>query len=377
MMEASSCSGKVTLFRQDQQNGVTYRVPALLCIPPDTLLAFAEMRSSPRDEDAKYLVVRRGQKTGASVKWEPIEPLRSAGFPGYRTMNPCPVYESKSQTVFLFFICVRQHITEQWQILTGQNAAQLCYVCSRDAGHTWSSLTDLTEEVIGDDLEDWATFAVGPGHGVQLSSGRLLIPAYVYHITARCCSLPLPCFTQPRSLIFYSDDSGQHWHKGELLKGMQTLECEVAEVMCQACDPVLYCNARAPCRCRVVALSTDQGLTFKKPSPCKLLCEPPHGCQGSVVSFIPTPELLEANDVEEPNALVQENSCLLNSRNALSAPHRSTVSWLLYSHPTGLRWHHPILTVLMRTGCGQSFKLSGPESSYLLHSVSPHATEQF
>uniref|UniRef100_A0A452H0M1 Uncharacterized protein n=1 Tax=Gopherus agassizii TaxID=38772 RepID=A0A452H0M1_9SAUR len=61
-------SGKATLFHQDLQSGVTYRIPALLYIPPDTLLAFAEKRSSARDEDAEYLVLRRGRKTGTSVE---------------------------------------------------------------------------------------------------------------------------------------------------------------------------------------------------------------------------------------------------------------------------------------------------------------------
>uniref|UniRef100_A0A674JX49 exo-alpha-sialidase n=1 Tax=Terrapene triunguis TaxID=2587831 RepID=A0A674JX49_9SAUR len=313
MIKASMSSGKVTLFHQDQQSGVTYRVPALLYIPTDTLLAFAEKRSSARDEDAEYLVLRQGRKTGTLVEWEPSEPLRRAVLPGHRTMSPCPVYERKSQTVFLFFICVRKHVTEQWQIWTGQNAARLCYVRSKDAGQTWSSLTDLTEQVIGEDLKDWATFAVGPGHGVQLSSGRLVIPAYTYHITARCCHLPLPCWTLPQSLVFYSDNGGRHWHKGELIKGMKTGECQVAEVVCQACGPMLYCNARTPCQSRAAALSTDQGLTFESPSSCEQLCEPPHGCQGSVVSFTPTTGLLEADGMED------------------------TMSWLLYSHPMDKR----------------------------------------
>ncbi|XP_065437901.1 sialidase-3-like isoform X1 [Chrysemys picta bellii] len=333
MIKASMSSGKVTLFHQDPRSGVTYRVPALLYIPTDTLLAFAEKRSSARDEDAEYLVLRRGRKTGTSVEWGPRESLTSAVLPGHRTMSPCPVYERKSQTVFLFFICVRKHVTEQWQIWTGKNAARLCYVWSGDAGQTWSSLTDLTEQVIGEDLKDWATFAVGPGHGVQLSSGRLVIPAYTYHITARCCRLPLPCWTLPRALVFYSDDGGQRWHKGELIKGMKTGECQVAEVACQACDPVLYCNARTLCRCRAAALSTDQGLTFESPSSCKKLCEPPHGCQGSVVSFTPTAGLLEADGVEEPDAPAYETTCLLNDENAPSTIRRSTMSWLLYSHP--------------------------------------------
>lgn len=56
-----------TLFRQ--AGGVTYRIPALLYIPlDDSFLAFAEKRSSARDEDAKYLVLRRGCQHGTSVK---------------------------------------------------------------------------------------------------------------------------------------------------------------------------------------------------------------------------------------------------------------------------------------------------------------------
>uniref|UniRef100_A0A452H3B7 exo-alpha-sialidase n=1 Tax=Gopherus agassizii TaxID=38772 RepID=A0A452H3B7_9SAUR len=370
MIKASMSSGKATLFHQDLQSGVTYRIPALLYIPPDTLLAFAEKRSSARDEDAEYLVLRRGWKTGTSVEWGRSEPLTSAVLPGHRTMSPCPVYEQKSQTVFLFFICVRQHVSEQWQIWTGQNAARLCYVWSGDAGRTWSSLTDLTMQVIGEDLKDWATFSVGPGHGVQLSSGRLVIPAYTYHITARCCRLSLPWGTQPQSLVFYSDDGGQHWLKGKLIEGMKTGECQVAEVACQACDPVLYCNARTPCRCRAAAFSTDQGLTFESPSSCKKLCEPPHGCQGSVVSFTPTTGLLEVDDTEEPDAPAHQTTCLLNGENTPATIRRSTVSWLLYSHPMDkckrvnlgiylnrsplneAKWEHPWL--LYKGPCGYS-----------------------
>lgn len=56
-----------TLFRQ--ASGVTYRIPALLYIPSAaTFLAFAEKRSSARDEDAKYLVLRRGRRRDTSIE---------------------------------------------------------------------------------------------------------------------------------------------------------------------------------------------------------------------------------------------------------------------------------------------------------------------
>uniref|UniRef100_A0A8D0HGJ6 exo-alpha-sialidase n=1 Tax=Sphenodon punctatus TaxID=8508 RepID=A0A8D0HGJ6_SPHPU len=311
MAEALLLSEKVTLFRQEAPGGITYRIPALLYLPKETtFLAFAEKRSSAKDTDAEYLVLRRGRKDGASVQWEPLEALSSATLPGHRTMNPCPVYEAETGTIFLFFICVERHVTEGHQILTGRNAARLCYVSTGDAGRTWSPLVDLTEQVIGEDVRNWATFAVGPGHGVQLSSGRLVIPAYTYYIHMHCCGQPVPCCTKPHALTFYSDDRGRSWCKGHLLKARRAAECEVAEVTRQDGRKVLYCSARTPDKCRVEALSTDGGDRFQESSLCRELCEPPHGCQGSVVSFTPAPGQPEPDWKDGPK------------------------SWLIYSHPT-------------------------------------------
>ncbi|NWV00830.1 NEUR3 protein, partial [Upupa epops] len=299
------CS-RETLFRQ--VNGVTFRIPALLYIPSSaTFLAFAEKRSSARDEDAKYLVLRRGCRHSSSVQWGPVEELSALVLPGRRTMSPCPLYEASSDTVFLFCICVERDKTERRQIWGGRSAARLCFATSTDGGCRWTPLRDITGEAIGAELPRWATFAVGPGHGVQLDSGRLVVPAYTYYMHRSMCGVvPLPCATRQHSLVFYSDDSGCSWHKGALLGGERTGECQVAEIGASGTPnpTVLYCSARAPQGCRAVALSCDGGQHFERSAPCQALGEPPHGCQGSVVSF--------------------------------SAP-GGAGKWLLYSHPTDRR----------------------------------------
>ncbi|OXB54628.1 hypothetical protein ASZ78_002382 [Callipepla squamata] len=277
-----------TLFRQEGPGGVTFRIPALLHVPPHTLLAFAEKRSSNRDEDAEFLVLRQGQWDGRRVKWGPIEELAELTLPGHRTMNPCPLYEAASGTVILFCICVERHVTEQHQIVAGRSAARLCCSSSPDRGRSWSPLRDLTDAAIGADLPRWATFAVGPGHGVQLASGRLAVPAYAYYIHGWLCGVPLPCCTRPHSFVFYSDDRGRSWRKGSLLRGVGTGECQVAEIGAEDGGTLLYCSARRPCRCRAGAVSVDRGQSFGLPARCPALCEPPQGCQGSVVSFVPT-----------------------------------------------------------------------------------------
>lgn len=58
-----------TVLFQRERSGLTYRVPALLSVPPvPTLLAFAEQRLSPDDAHAHRLVQRSGTLAGGSVR---------------------------------------------------------------------------------------------------------------------------------------------------------------------------------------------------------------------------------------------------------------------------------------------------------------------
>ncbi|XP_008588673.1 PREDICTED: sialidase-3 [Galeopterus variegatus] len=336
MEEVTSCAFNSPLFQQEDKRGFTYRIPALLYVPPThTFLAFAEKRSSRRDEDALHLVLRRGLRTGHLVQWEPMKPLMEATLPGHRTMNPCPVWEQKNGRVYLFFICVRGHVTEHQQIVSGRNAARLCFIYSQDAGCSWSEVRDLTEEVIGPEVKHWATFAVGPGHGIQLQSGRLVVPAYVYYIPYWFFCFRLPCKARPHSLMIYSDDLGTTWHHGRLIRPMVTVECEVAEVTGRAGHPVLYCSARTPNRCRAEALSIDHGECFQRLALSRQLCEPPHGCQGSVVSFRPLEISRRCQDPSDKDVPTIQQSSLLDSPLRLEEESGAlSESWLLYSHPT-------------------------------------------
>ncbi|KAG7271661.1 hypothetical protein CRUP_022278 [Coryphaenoides rupestris] len=307
-------------------NGVTYRIPALLYLPEGRVyVAFAEKRTSRSDSDAESLVMRRGT-------WSPCEELSTAHLPDHRSMNPCPVYDRTTRTLFLFFICVRGHVTERHQIVTGRNVARLCLVASHDLGVTWGAAEDLTERVVGRKrLSRWATFAVGPGHGMQLASGRLVVPAYAYYERVpKCLGLfPVPFSVQPRALSVYSDDAGRTWRAGELLHS-ESCECQMAEV--EATDAVtvaeeeggggsrLYCNARRSRQCRLEAMSGDGGEHFGEPNKAEKLVEPRHGCQGSVVGF-PAPR-------------------------APGASSQST--WLAFSHPTDRRGRRDLGVYLNR-----------------------------
>ncbi|XP_015990218.2 sialidase-2 [Rousettus aegyptiacus] len=297
----ASCSvlQKETVF---QSGTHAYRIPALLYLPQQkTLLAFAEKRTSKKDEHAELIVLRRGSYDASAqqVQWHAQEVVAQAQLEGHRSMNPSPVYDEKTGTLFLFFIAIPGQISEHHQLHSGVNATLLCQVTSTDHGRSWSPARDLTSSAIGPAYKEWATFAVGPGHCLQLhnKTQSLVVPAYAYR--------NLRAHQQPRpfSFCFISHDHGLTWERGSFVT-QDTLECQVAEVG-GARQRVVYLNARSYLHARVQAESTNDGLDFGGIHPVQKLVEPPHGCHGSVVSF-PSP-----GGVSD-----------------------SSGTWLLYTHPT-------------------------------------------
>lgn len=214
-------------------------------------------------------------------------------------MNPSPLYDEETGTLFLFFIAIPGQISEHHQLRSGVNATLLCQVTSTDHGRSWSPARNLTGSAVGPAYREWATFAVGPGHCLQLRNAArsLVVPAYAYR------NLPAPQRPRPFSFCFLSHDHGLTWERGHFVSP-DTLECQAAEVG-SAEQRVVYLNARSSLHARVQAESANDGLDFGGVHPVRKLVEPPHGCHGSVVSF-PSP------------------------RGASDA----SGTWLLYTHPT-------------------------------------------
>ncbi|XP_067306010.1 sialidase-4 [Pseudorasbora parva] len=315
-----------SMLFQKEPSGVTYRVPALIYVPRSSrFLAFCEERLTPADAQAHLLVMRKGTFYKNYVDWKDMEVLSSARLEGHRSMNPCPVYDEFTGTIFLFFIAVLGHTSESYQLITGKNVTRLCYVSSSDHGDTWSSVTDLTRTVIGDTIKEWATFAVGPGHGTQLKSGRLIIPAYAYHIDCRNC-FGRKCKTSSHSFCFYSDMHGHVWHRGEALSAPESVECQMVSVDEEDGLNTLYCNARSVSGCRVQAVSFDNGAVFHDGQLVQKLVEPRNGCHGSVIGF-PAP----VYELGQSQPLLRQ---LRSIYSPSPAQNFLPPTWVVYTHPT-------------------------------------------
>ena len=233
----------------------TYRIPALTVTTKGTVLAFCEGRkTSGRDDGDIDLLLRRSRDGGTT--WEPLQLVQEEGGAEPITIgNPCPIV-SNDGTIHLLFT---------------RNNQRAFYTRSTDDGATFSSPRE-----IGDALKTfafpWRRLGTGPGHGLQIESGRLLAPIWLNDRIGQ----------DYRSGVIFSDDGGSTWQTGGLvapdIRGCN--ECAVAELG----DGRLLLNMRnRQEKFRAEAFSTDGGTTWSRPRLVEALVDPQ--CQGALLSL--------------------------------------------------------------------------------------------
>jgi len=230
---------QVDVFISGTEGYHTYRIPAIVLTNKDTLLAFCEGRKTGRGDHGDLDLMLRRSTDGGKM-WGPMQLVYEEGSTAKITIgNPCPVVDRKTGTVWLPFC---------------RNNDRVFITHSTDDGKTWAGPVEITKEV---KKPEWGWYATGPGHGIQLSSGRLVVPCDCgdskgWGNWAK----------KGRSLAFYSDDHGKTWKLGGVTdKGMN--ECEVVELA----DKSLLLSMRNYFgkNQRAFATSTDAGLNWSKP----------------------------------------------------------------------------------------------------------------
>jgi len=144
-------------------------------------------------------------------------------------------------------------------------------VYSDDFGDSWSKPRNIAEEAFGPDHKLWTHLASGPGHGIQLSNGRLIIPCD-HHTHERSRGY--------FSMLVVSDDHGKTWKMGAVSNNRLD-ECQVCELE----NGEVYWNLRSYRKKyrRVVAYSKTHGDDFGEFTDDLELIEPV--CQASVLRY--------------------------------------------------------------------------------------------
>ena len=88
--------------------------------------------------------------------------------------NPCPVIDRDTGVIWLLLTSNPGGVVEK-QIMNGERGAvrTVWLSSSKDDGESWREPEDITTHVKRD---EWGWYATGPGIGIQLRNGRLIVP---------------------------------------------------------------------------------------------------------------------------------------------------------------------------------------------------------
>ena len=177
-------------------------------------------------------------------------------------VNPVPVYDHSSRRLFLFFA---QNM--------GNTSTQNYVMYSDNEGATWSHPQNITAALSDD--ENCRFHLPGPGHGIQLKNGRLIVQ--FWH---RSYGIDVPTEERGYCVSFlYSDDGGKSWNHSPFFGR----DCLANESRITETDDRLIWNARVMTSDRYESYSYDGGQSWTEFAPSSI--PPARRCDSSQVSL--------------------------------------------------------------------------------------------
>jgi sialidase-1 len=202
-----------SLFTENTDGFRLYRIPGVIVSAGGTVLAYAEARKftvADRGEIEVHVrrsidgghtflpaqaIAHRGPRLPRNPHLPDHKKRKKMGGPNEQTVNnPVAIADRRGPIHFLY--CVEY--------------MRCFYMRSEDEGETWSFPREITSSFAPFRSRlDWQAIATGPGHGIQLRQGRLVVPVWLATY-AEEGSL------RKASATIYSDDGGETWQAGEL-----------------------------------------------------------------------------------------------------------------------------------------------------------------
>jgi sialidase-1 len=186
---------KTGLFEARKGGYATYRIPGIVVTARGTVLAYCEGRKHDKgDWSTIDILMRRSHK----VAKNPVAlQQKLACSDGQTFNNPVAIVDRRTGAVH-FLYCAEY--------------ARCYYARSDNDGQSLSHPVDITSAFEKFRPEyDWRVIATGPGHGIQLRNGRLLVPIWMSTGVGEGAHRPSVVS------VIYSDDGGQTWQGGEIV----------------------------------------------------------------------------------------------------------------------------------------------------------------
>jgi sialidase-1 len=271
---------KVDLWHADAGGYRQYRIPGVVVTKAGTVLAYCEARKTASDWGTIDILLKRSTDGGKT--WG--EAQKVADVPGPKERSPVALARK---------LGAKDDVTYNNPVMIADRGGAVhfvfcleymrCFHCrSDDDGKNWSKPVEITASAFGPFRKelDWKAIATGPGHGVQLRSGRLVVPVWVSLGTGGSGH------GDSVSATICSDDGGKTWAAGAVAipntaEWMSPNECAVAELPSKA-------------NRRLITVSPDGSSKWSQPQFDDALVDPV--CMGSLLSVPgPKPRLLFSN----------------------------------------------------------------------------------
>ena len=275
---------QVNIFEAETGGYAHYRVPAIAVSPKGTVLAFVEARkNSSGDWGTQDIMMRRSTDSGQTweeprviarvkgkIQQNEVAFTQNLAKPGEVTYNNIvPIVDRKNGVVHFLF-CVEY--------------ARAYYMRSDDDAMTFSEPVDITGTFEKFRSEyDWKVLATGPGHGIQLENGRLVVPVWLSDGTGGHAHRPSIVS------VIYSDDAGKTWERGDVVVRHPELKNPSETLALQLTDGRVMLNIRneSPEHRRAVSYSEDGATGWTTPVFHDELVEPV--CMGSLIRLSAQP----------------------------------------------------------------------------------------
>lgn len=292
---------KTTIWAAGENNMECYRIPGIVVSTKGTALAFTEERPVCGDEDPKSIVLKRSEDNGKTWSaniyiercngkyWtqhsDEVAPEDVADKQEVWT-NIAPIVDKTTGRIFFFYALSEGAVNGQ----NLQRYTRVFYKYSDDDGITWSERSELTDILNAredgspnkDEHGNWITdvngfpcdflgrafHMPGPGHGIQLTDGRLLLSVWNRTALGIFNKGNIPFGDRNYGICtVYSDDHGKSWKYGSAFchEGPNGGEARIVELK----NGDLYLNTRYGSSVpgedntfRVTAISHDKGITW-------------------------------------------------------------------------------------------------------------------
>jgi sialidase-1 len=251
---------KTVLFARNQGNYLFYRIPGVVVTKNGAILVYAEARRSDRsDWGPTDILLRRSTDRGLSWSAPAVIGAMPEAFPknpaalarnlgsGTTYNNPVAIPGRDGAVHFLF--CVEY--------------MRVFYMRSDDDGRTFTKPVEITAAL--EPLRrifPWVVVATGPGHGIQLRNGRLLVPVWL--------SLGTGAGAHGDSVVsvLYSDDRGATWKAGGIAvpNNAETVSPNETVAVETAAGVMLNVRSPSPPQRRIVVRSNDGATRWSPPA---------------------------------------------------------------------------------------------------------------